>query len=967
MSADAIRIRGAREHNLQGVDLDVPRNRLVLFTGVSGSGKSSLAFDTLFAEGQRRYVESLSAYARQFLGQLDKPHYDSIQGLTPTIAVSQQAAGKSPRSTLATQTEVHDHLRVLFARAGIQHCTGCGQPVGRQSAAEITRALLSLTGGTKFSLLAPLFRQRKGGQEALLDEVRKAGFSRLRVDGRLVLLEELGPLDARRPHDVDVVVDRLRMREGLGERLADSVETTLKLGQGVLIAAVEGGDERLFSERLACPTCGLSFPELSPQSFSFNSPLGMCPACQGLGRRHALDPALVVPDPALSLRGGAIAPWAKVLANPKSWNSRMFEALGRQHGFDLETPWRALPEDIQRLILHGTGAGSFQVAWQSERIEGRVTLDWEGVLPTLMRRLSETKSEGQRRFYMSFMGDARCEACGGGRLRPESAAVRVGPHTLPALTAMTVAEARGAVEGLDLPGARAAIAQELIAGIGQRLRFLQEVGLGYLSLDRGGATLSGGESQRIRLASQLGGELTGVTYVLDEPSIGLHPRDNARLVATLQRLRDAGNTVVVVEHERETILAADHVFDFGPGAGQQGGRIVCSGTPAELMACPGSLTGQYLAGLRQVPVPAARRAPGQRRLRLVGVRENNLCELTVDIPLGLLVAVTGVSGAGKSSLVEHVLSPALHNRLHGASRPVGAHDRIEGLQHLSKVIDVDQAPIGRSPRSNPATYTKAWDLIRGLFAKTKEARVRGYGAERFSFNKKGGRCEACTGDGYRRIEMHFLADVFVPCEVCGGRRFDESTLAVRYRGHDIAQVLAMSVDSALALFAAHPKLARILQTLSDVGLGYLSLGQPANTLSGGEAQRIKLAAELARPSDGRALYLLDEPTTGLHFEDVRRLVAMLDRLVAGGDTVLVVEHDLDVIKAADWVIDLGPEGGSGGGRVVTEGPPEVVAGCAASHTGRFLQGALGSWTHDGPAWRQGRAHPTVAEISRDHP
>ena len=936
MDGDTIRIRGAREHNLQAVDVDIPKNALVVFTGVSGSGKSSLAFDTLFAEGQRRYVESLSSYARQFLGQMDKPRYDTIRGLTPTIAVSQKAAGRNPRSTVATMTEIHDYLRVLFARAGVQHCHRCGKVVGRQSAAEIVIALAAQPSGTRYSLLAPLVCQRKGAHEALLADLRGAGFGRLRVDGQVLRIEDLSPLDPKKRHDIDVVVDRLRQRQDLEERLTDSVETTLKLGQGKLVLAVPDQPDRMYSELMACHDCGLSFPELTPQGFSFNSPMGMCPACNGLGSRNEMDPALVVPDPGLTLRGGALKPWAKVLANKKSWNYRMIQALGEQQGFDLDTPWRDLTEPQRQLLLYGTGAESFEVRMQSARIDGRVTMDWEGTIPALMRRLKETKSEPQRRLYLSYMADGLCKACGGCRLRPESAAVRVGEHTLPALISQSVAQARAALDSLALEGARAAIAEELVREVSNRLSFLEQVGLGYLGLDRGGATLSGGESQRIRLASQLGGELTGVTYVLDEPSIGLHPRDNQRLVGTLRQLRDAGNTVVVVEHDRETIEAADHVVDFGPGAGSQGGDIVFRGTPEQLARSTTSLTGRYLSGALAIPLPPARRQPGQRMLKVVGARVNNLCDLDVQIPLGLLVAITGVSGAGKSSLVDQLLSPALHNALHGARRSVGAHDNIEGLHWLGKIIDIDQKPIGRTPRSNPATYTKAYDLVRRIFAQTKEARVRGYGADRFSFNKKGGRCEACRGDGFRRIEMHFLPDVYVPCDLCKGQRYEAATLQVRYRGHNIADVLAMTVDQALALFANHRKLARILQMLADVGLGYLGLGQPSTTLSGGEAQRIKLARELARASQGDTLYLLDEPTTGLHFEDIRKLMDVLDRLVAAGNTVVLVEHNPDVLKCADWLIDLGPEGGAAGGRLVAEGPPERVAATPGSHTGAHL-------------------------------
>ncbi len=932
----AIRIRGAREHNLQGVDLDIPRGRMSVFTGVSGSGKSSLAFDTLFAEGQRRYVESLSTYARQFLGQMEKPRYDAIQGLTPTIAVSQGGAGHSPRSTVGTLTEVHDFLRVLWARAGVQHCTGCDRPVTRQSAGEIVRVLLALPPGTRLEIRAPVVRDRKGTLQDVLEEIRRSGFSRVRVDGTSSLLDDLTPLDGRRKHDLDVVVDRLVLREGIDERLADSVETALAAGRGTLICD-EGGEARTFSERLTCPDCGLSFPDPTPASFSFNSPQGMCPACNGLGRRPEIDPHRVVPDESLSVEGGAIEPWARVLSRKDSWNYRILAAMAGRVGFRLDVPWRDLAPEVRDLLLHGSGE-AFAVDWSGKRGKGEWRMTWEGVVPAMARRLQETRSEAQRAMYLRYLAEGRCTGCGGGRLRPESAAVRVGPWRIADLCRLPVGRVREAVEVLDLPGARGIVAAELVREIAARLGFLVDVGLGYLELDRPGASLSGGEAQRIRLASQLGGELTGVTYVLDEPTVGLHAQDVGRLVGTLHHLRDLGNTVVVVEHEPAVIRSADHAFDFGPGAGVRGGRLVYAGTPAGLAACPDSITGRYLSGDLRIEPPVRRRTPAGPCLRVEGARAHNLRSVDVEIPLGLFVAVSGVSGAGKSTLVAEILSPALHDALHGARRPVGAHDRITGLGHLAKVIDVDQGPIGRSPRSNAATYTGVWDLVREVFAATAEAKARGFRADRFSFNRKGGRCEACSGDGSRRIEMHFLPDVFVPCEVCAGKRFDDATLAVRYRGRTIADVLETPVEEALGVFEPWPDLRRILQTLVDVGLGYLALGQPASTLSGGEAQRVKLARELARPAPGRTLYILDEPTTGLHPEDVRHLLDVLDRIVAAGHTVLVVEHDLDVIRRADWVIDLGPGGGAEGGRLVVAGPPEVVAATPDSATGRALAG-----------------------------
>ncbi len=940
MRPPCISIRGARQHNLQAVDLDIPKRKLSVFTGVSGSGKSSLAFDTLFAEGQRRYVESLSSYARQFLGQMDKPAYDAIRGLTPTIAVAQQALGRNPRSTVGTLTEISDYLRVLYARAGLQRCHRCGRQVGRQSAAEIAAQLSAFEPGTRYQLLAPVLRGKKGAQRSLLKQLRQAGHTRVRLNGEQLRLEELDQLEPGRRHDLDVVADRLKARPGLLERITDSVETALQLGQGILICKLEGAAERIFSEQLACHDCGCSFPELTPQAFSFNSPQGMCPSCKGLGTVHAMDLALVVPDEGLSLHQGAILPWAKQLAKGDSWNHRMVSALAQTYGFDLDTPWRQLSPQARQLLLHGTGDERFGVQWSGRRGEGRFDMAWEGVLPTMLRRMKQTKSEAARKHYMSFMSARFCDSCQGARLRPESLAVRVGSHGIAQLSRASIVEAKRAIEGLELEGARAVAAREICREIADRLGFLADVGLGYLCLERSAATLSGGEAQRIRLASQLGGELTGVTYVLDEPTIGLHQRDNQRLVVTLRRLRDLGNTVVVVEHDRETIEAADWVFDFGPGAGSRGGRLVASAPPDKLGAVAESVTGAYLSGARSIPLPARRRPPAAQRLVVLGARENNLNDLRVEIPLGCLVAITGVSGAGKSSLVNGILSPALRNALHGARRKLGACSGIEGIEHLGKLIHIDQAPIGRTPRSNPATYTKLLDPIRRVFASTKEARLRGYGAGRFSFNNKGGRCEACKGDGFRRIELHFLPDVFVPCELCKGRRFNDATLSVRFKGCDIHQVLSMSASEALSLFAHHKTIRRILRTLEDVGLGYLQLGQPSNTLSGGEAQRIKLSRELARAATGDTLYLLDEPTTGLHFDDIRKLLAVLQRLADAGNTVLVVEHNLDVIKCADHVIDLGPGGGSEGGRMVACGTPEQVAQVAGSHTGRFLKPLL---------------------------
>jgi excinuclease ABC subunit A len=937
---DHVQIRGAREHNLQSIDVRIPKKRLVVLTGVSGSGKSSLAFDTLFAEGQRRYVESLSAYARQFLGQMEKPKVDTIRGLSPTISIEQKTTGTNPRSTVGTITEIADYLRVLYARIGVQHCHRCGSSVKGQTAEQIARELASLPAGTKLQLLAPVLVNRKGEHREKLAELRKAGFVRLRIDGEIVLAEDVEALDKRKKHHVDVVVDRVVAGPGLLSRLTGSVEAALRAGGGGLIAVAEPGGERIFSEHMACNRCGISFPELTPQSFSFNSPQGMCPDCNGLGTRMEADPALVVPDESLTIDQGAIKPWGTDLSKKKSWSALRSQIL-KQLKIPFDVPWRKLPKRQRDQILHGTGERQYDVKWVGSG-GGKATfrMGFEGVLPRLLRVFRETKSEGARRHYAKFLGDARCSACQGTRLRAESAAVRVEGRTIVELSALTIEGARAFLGGLELRGAAKEIASDLLKEIRARLEFLAAVGLGYLSLDRAGPTLSGGEAQRIRLASQVGTELTGVIYILDEPSIGLHQRDNRRLLDTLERLRDIGNTVVVVEHDEETIRAADHVIDFGPGAGVAGGRIVHAGTPDSLERDETSLTGDYLSGRRRIEVPEKRRKPtGQ--LEVLGARENNLAGIDVSLPLGVLVAVTGVSGAGKSTLVNDVLHPALARRLHGSMQKVGLYDELRGVSQLDKVIAIDQRPIGRTPRSNPVTYIKVFDEIRGLFAKLPEARVQGFGPGRFSFNVKGGRCEACQGDGVRQIEMHFLADVFVKCEECQGRRFNEATLQVRFKDRSIADVLELTVHEALDLFSAYPNVAQPLRLLADVGLDYLHLGQPSPTLSGGEAQRIKLARELSRRATGRTLYVLDEPTTGLHFHDVARLLDVLARLVEGGNTVLVIEHNLDVIKTADWVIDLGPEGGPGGGRIVAEGTPETVARVKASHTGAHLAAALG--------------------------
>ena len=939
MELDHVQIRGAREHNLRGIDVSIPKKKLVVLTGVSGSGKSSLAFDTLYAEGQRRYVESLSAYARQFLGQMEKPKYDTIRGLAPTISIEQKTTGTNPRSTVGTITEIADYLRVLWARVGVQHCHRCGSPVQGQTAQQIARELLAAPAGTRLSLLAPLLVNRKGEHRELLADARRAGFVRLRVDGEIVESEGLTALDKRRKHTVEAVVDRIVVAPGESSRMTESVEAALRVGQGMLIAATPKARDRVFSEKMACADCSLSFPELTPQSFSFNSPQGMCVDCNGIGMRVEIDPELVVPDTALSLDEGAVKPWGPDVSKKSGWAHGFRGQICTQLGIDMQRAWRRIPKSQRNALLHGTGERRYKVKWAGKSGRGTFEMTWEGVLPRLMRRFKETTSEGAKRWYGQFLGDARCGACEGARLRAESAAVRVGGRTLVEVSALTVDAARTFFGGLALAGAAREIAAELLKEIGGRLDFLSAVGLGYLSLDRAGPSLSGGEAQRIRLASQVGSELTGVIYILDEPSIGLHQRDNRRLLSTLERMRDIGNTVVVVEHDEETIRNADHVIDFGPGAGVEGGRIVHAGTPESLERCETSLTGDYLAGRRSIPIPERRRyATGS--LKIVGARENNLADLDVEFPLGVLVAVTGVSGAGKSTLVNDVLYPSLARRYHGATGRVGRHRAIHGVAQLDKVIDVDQRPIGRTPRSNPATYIKVFDEIRAFFAGLPESRVHGYTPGRFSFNVKGGRCEACQGDGVRQIEMHFLADVYVRCEECQGKRFNEATLRVGYKGRSIADVLELTVREAADLFAAHPSIVGPLRLLQEVGLDYLHLGQPSPTLSGGEAQRIKLAREFARRATGRTLYILDEPTTGLHFDDVRKLIDVLVRLVDAGNSVIVIEHNLDVIKTADWVIDLGPEGGPDGGRLIAQGTPEQVAENPESHTGRHLRGLL---------------------------
>ncbi|MET0405135.1 MAG: excinuclease ABC subunit UvrA [Cystobacter sp.] len=937
---DTLSIRGAKEHNLKNISLDIPKKKLVVFTGVSGSGKSSLAFDTLYAEGQRRYVESLSAYARQFLGQMEKPRYDTIRGLSPTISIEQKAASNNPRSTVGTVTEVHDYLRVLYASVGVQHCPQCGQRVGKQSAQQIVDALMASPTGTKAMVLAPVVSNRKGEHKDILTEALKRGFTRARIDGKVKSLEEKIELDKKSKHDIALIIDRVTIKPEGKQRLTDSVETALREGKGLLILTNETGDpasDRVMSELNACHACGLSFGELSPSSFSFNNPLGMCPDCNGLGTKAEMDPERIVPDASRTIREGAVEPWASSMNRAEGWTADFVESLANAFNIDLDTPYAKLPAKTKKLLMHGMDGKSFDVKWGDG---GNYTMEWEGLVNQLMRRFKTTTSEAARAYYQKFFSDKPCPTCDGARLKPESRAVNVHGRSNVELSQLTIGDSLQWLKEMNLTETERKIATELLKEIRSRLGFLENVGLNYLTLDRTASTLSGGESQRIRLASQMGSELTGVIYILDEPSIGLHQRDNGKLLGTLKRLRDLGNSVVVVEHDEETMEEADYLVDFGPGAGELGGQVVAAGTPSEVMDNEKSLTGAYLSGRKEIEVPEKRRAPGKSKVTIQGARENNLKDVTVDIPLALFVAVTGVSGAGKSTLINEILYPAAARALYESREVPGKHKAVLGLEHLDKVIDIDQRPIGRTPRSNPATYTKLFDNIREVFALTPEARAFGYTAGRFSFNIKGGRCEACEGDGVKLVEMHFLADVYVPCEVCGGKRFNEATLRVRYKGKNIAEVLDMSVREAMQLFGAHKDIMRVLQTLEDVGLGYIRLGQSSPTLSGGEAQRIKLARELARVATGRTLYILDEPTTGLHFEDIRKLLHVLNRLVEAGNSVLVIEHNLDVIKSADWVIDMGPEGGAGGGHLLAEGTPEQVAEVKNSHTGRYLKYVL---------------------------
>ncbi|MEE9581546.1 MAG: excinuclease ABC subunit UvrA [Acidimicrobiia bacterium] len=939
MAIDSIIIKGAREHNLKNVSLVLPREQLIVFTGLSGSGKSSLAFDTIYAEGQRRYVESLSAYARQFLGQMEKPNVEFIEGLSPAISIDQKTASRNPRSTVGTVTEIHDYLRLLWARIGIPHCPNCGRRVSRQTPQQIVDQILELEEGTRFQVLAPVVRGRKGEYEQLLAELGREGFSRARIDGEVRDLTDDIKLDRYYQHTIEIVIDRLVRKEGIERRLTDSLETALRLAEGIATVDIIDGPTLTFSQHLACDHCNLSFEELQPRNFSFNSPYGACKTCNGIGTRYQVDWHLAVPDEDKSLAEGAIRPWMG--RHRSSYYQRVLEGVAREHDFSMETPFRKLTKKARTLVLDGTGEQPITVSYVNRfGRQRRYQTSYEGLTPWLKRRHDGAESESAREGYQQYMRLVPCEACEGARFNPASLAVTVGDTNLHQVSVLSLREAAEFFDRLELDERDAKIAEAVLKEVSARLAFLLDVGLDYLTLARSAATLAGGEAQRIRLATQIGSGLVGVLYILDEPSIGLHQRDNQRLIETLLRLRDLGNTVLVVEHDEETIRIADHIVDIGPGAGEHGGHIVAEGSVKAITGEEASITGDYLAGRRSIPIPAERRPAGEKMIRVLGAAANNLQEIDVDLPLGLFIAVTGVSGSGKSTLVEEVLSKALNFELYRSKELPGAHKRVEGLDHIDKAINIDQSPIGRTPRSNAATYTKLFDRIRALYSSVPEAKARGYKPGRFSFNVAGGRCEACKGDGTIKIEMHFLPDVYIPCEQCKGRRYNRETLEILWKGHSIADVLEMSVEEALAFFENQPPIARVLQTLFDVGLGYIRLGQSAPTLSGGEAQRVKLASELGKRSTGSTFYILDEPTTGLHFEDVRKLLIVLQRLVDAGNTVLVIEHNLDVVKSADWVIDLGPEGGAEGGRVVAAGSPEAVAAVPDSYTGKFLREVL---------------------------
>lgn len=935
---DKIVVKGAREHNLKNIDIEIPRDEFVVVTGLSGSGKSSLAFDTIYAEGQRRYVESLSAYARQFLGQMDKPDVDYIEGLSPAISIDQKTTSRNPRSTVGTVTEIYDYLRLMFARAGRPHCPKCGKPIAQQTVEQMVDQILALPEGTKFMVMAQVVRGKKGEHQKILGQIRKDGYVRVRIDGEIQDVNEEIKLVKTKKHTIEVVVDRLVVREGINQRLADSLETSLQLGEGVVLIQIIDGEELMFSENFACIDCGISLPELAPRMFSFNNPFGACPACSGLGENMEFDMDLVMPDLNLRIEEGLFAPLSK---NINSYAMCQIDAVVKKYGYTIENTWNELNDSLKDLLLYGSGEEKFD--YEYENMYGEVKQyhsPFEGVLPMLNRRYSECTSDTYREEYEKYMSSKKCPVCKGARLKPETLAVKVGGKSIYEVTCFTIAECKEFYAQLELTEREKKIAQQILKEINARLGFLLDVGLDYLTLDRAAGTLSGGEAQRIRLATQIGSGLVGVLYILDEPSIGLHQRDNNRLLATLKHLRDVGNTLIVVEHDEDTMYAADHIIDIGPVAGAGGGYVVAQGTVEEIKANENSITGQYLSRKKYIPVPKERKSPNGKWLEVIGAKENNLKNISVKFPLGLFTAVTGVSGSGKSTLVNEILYKGLASKLYTGKGKAGEHKEIRGFEYIDKIIDIDQSPIGRTPRSNPATYTGLFDTIRDVFSQTNEAKMRGYKPGRFSFNVKGGRCEACRGDGIIKIEMHFLPDVYVPCEVCKGARYNRETLEVRYKGKTIADVLDMVVDEALEFFRNIPKLERKLQILQDVGLGYIKLGQPATTLSGGEAQRVKLATELARRSTGKTLYILDEPTTGLHTADIHKLLEVLKRLLESGDTVVVIEHNLDVIKTADYVIDLGSEGGFRGGTIIAKGTPEEIAAEPNSYTGKFLKPLL---------------------------
>jgi len=931
-------IRGASQHNLKNIDLEIPRNKLVVITGISGSGKSTLAFDTIYAEGQRRYVESLSAYARQFLEQMEKPEVEHIEGLSPAISIEQRTASKNPRSTVGTVTEIYDYLRLLFARIGRPHCPQCGREIATQTVQQIVDQVMEYPEKEKIQVLAPLVRGRKGEYRKELQQMVKEGFIRARIDGELRMLTEEIKLDKNKKHDIEIVVDRLIVKEGIEARLADSLETALKLANGVVLVSSEGEGERLFSEKLACPDCGISIPELSPRIFSFNSPHGACPTCGGLGTIRDISPQKVVPDELKSIAEGAIQPWGA--RDNSSYLFQMLKSLARHYRFDLNTPFHQLPPKAREVIIYGSGKEEIQFRYRKGDTYYSFKAPFEGVIPNLTRRYRETHSSHVREEIERYMSQRPCPECGGQRLRKESLSVRVAAHNIAYYTSLSTKEARRVFSNLNVRPRDRFIADRILKEIRERLEFMENVGLGYLELRRSAATLSGGEGQRIRLATQIGSSLMGVIYVLDEPSIGLHQRDNGKLLSTLFKLRDLGNTILVVEHDEQTILSADHIIDLGPGAGVHGGEVIFQGTPEEIMKSEESLTGLYLVGKMRIPIPQKRRSLKGRFLTIVGAAENNLKEINVDIPLGVFTVITGVSGSGKSTLIDEILYKSLAQRFYRSPEVPGKHKGLKGVEHIDKVVNIDQSPIGRTPRSNSATYTGVFTFIRELFSRLPEARMRGYKPGRFSFNVKGGRCEACRGDGLIKIEMHFLPDVYITCDVCKGKRFNRETLEVKYKGKNIADVLDMTVEEALELFKNIPSIKHKLQTLADVGLGYIKLGQSATTLSGGEAQRVKLAKELSKRGTGKTLYILDEPTTGLHFDDIKKLLNVLDRLVDKGNTVVVIEHNMEVIKTADYIIDLGPEGGEEGGRIVARGTPEEIAKTPGSYTGIYLRKTL---------------------------